>query len=50
MNLHHYIFTPPIVRDLMAIEAARQEVRFTVLPPQADGRLELADPAPTTAA
>jgi hypothetical protein len=44
LNLH-YTFTPTIVRDLMAIEAARQEVRFTVLPPQADGWLEVADPA-----
>ena len=32
MNLR-YTFTPAIVRDLMAIEAARQTVRLTVLPP-----------------
>lgn len=44
MNLR-FTFTPTIVRDLMAIEAARQEVRFTVLPPQVDGWLEQADPA-----
>jgi Fic family protein len=29
-----YAFTPAIVRDLMEIEAARQTVRLTVLPPQ----------------
>jgi Fic family protein len=41
MNLR-FTFTPQIVRDLMAIEAARQEVRFTVLPPQAAERLRQA--------
>ncbi|HOU13758.1 MAG TPA: Fic family protein [Anaerolineae bacterium] len=29
-----YVFTPEMVRDLMDIEAARQTVRLTVLPPQ----------------
>jgi len=29
-----YTFTPAIVQDLMEIEAARQTVRLTVLPPQ----------------
>ena len=29
-----FTFTPAIVRDLMEIEAARQTVRLTVLPPQ----------------
>jgi Fic family protein len=32
MNLR-YTFTPAIVRDLMEIEAARQAVQLTVLPP-----------------
>ena len=38
MNLQ-YTFTSPIVRDIMAIEAARQTVRLTVLPPQVAERL-----------
>ena len=35
----NYVFTPTIVRDLMAIEAASQTVRLTVLPPQVAERL-----------
>ena len=34
-----FTFTPAIVRDLMEIEAARQTVRLTVLPPQVAERL-----------
>ncbi len=35
----HYTFTPPIVRDLLDIESARQIVNLTVLPPQVAERL-----------
>jgi len=38
MNLR-YTFTPAIVRNLMEIEAARQSVQLTVLPPQVAERL-----------
>jgi Fic family protein len=38
MNLR-FTFTPAIVRNLMAIEAARQAVQLTVLPPQVAERL-----------
>jgi len=41
MNLD-YTFTPAIVRDLMTIEAARQTVNLTVLPPQVAERLRQA--------
>lgn len=37
----HYTFTPAIVRDLMEIEAARQAVQLTVLPPQVVEQLRL---------
>ena len=35
----HYTFTPAIARDLMEIEAARQTVQLTVLPPHLAERL-----------
>lgn len=38
MNLN-YTFTPTIVRDLMAIEAARQTVTLMVLPLEVTARL-----------
>ena len=36
---HRFTFTPTIVRDLMAIEAARQTVQLTILAPALAERL-----------
>ncbi|MEI2726730.1 MAG: hypothetical protein V9H26_25445 [Verrucomicrobiota bacterium] len=39
MMHHRFTFTPTIVRDLMAIEAARQTVQLTILAPALAERL-----------